>query len=111
MVDMGSVIKRTQIADQPEAADRSPTHVFDQAIVYLRLRGDHHRAPGVLAVVEAEKEAAAAIELPLTVDAQRKGSAAEASQTREDGEQVTNLAVALEAAGAHDRNIGGKSHT
>src|SRR3984893_8525335 len=57
MVDVRTVIEPRQIADQPEAPDRAPAHVFDQSIVDLSFGSNHHGAAGVLAIAEGQEQA------------------------------------------------------
>src|SRR5450432_440586 len=57
MLNMGSIIKRRQVSDQPQSPDWSPADVFDQSTVYFSIGRDHHGAAGELAVVEGKEKA------------------------------------------------------
>ena len=67
---MGAVIKRRQIANQPNPANRPPAHIFDQAVIHFGFRSDHHGAAGELAVTESKKQARTAVQFAFPIDSQ-----------------------------------------
>src|SRR5262249_2438036 len=98
MLDVRAIEKRGEIAQQAETADRTPTHVLEQAIIGESFRRDHHFAAGEAAVVEGEKKTAAAIVLGAGREAMRKRAAIESREASEHTENVTGFAESFEAA-------------
>src|SRR5438552_19113796 len=97
MIDVRSVVERRQIANQPEAANRSPAHVFDETVIDLGLRSDHHSATGEFAVAERQKQAGAAIHVFFSIDAKRKRASAKTQERKENSELITELPQAAES--------------
>src|SRR5438132_13404826 len=91
MIDVRSVVERRQIANQPEAANRSPAHVFDETVIDLGLRSDHHSATGEFAVAERQKQAGAAIHVFFSIDAKRKRASAKTQERKENSKWTTGL--------------------
>src|SRR5262249_17983017 len=111
MLDVRAVEKRGQIAQQAETPDRSPTHVFEQAVVSGSFRRDHHFAAGEAAVVEGEKKTAAAIVLGGGREAMRKRTAIESCEAGEHAENVAGFAERFEAAIGGGGDVGGETES
>src|SRR5713226_5841527 len=56
MLDVRPVVESRKIAQQAEAADRAPSHKFNEPIGGIGIRRDEHRAARVLAVVERQEK-------------------------------------------------------
>src|SRR5262249_8706578 len=100
MFHVGAVVKGGEIANEPQASDRSPADVPNQAIVDTRIGRDHHRAAGELTVVECEKETSAAVNFRGRIDPQREGATAKLGQSQKDGKKISGLAPSCEASAA-----------
>src|SRR5258705_2070462 len=111
MLDMGPVVEPRQIADEANASDRPPADVLDQAVVGLSCRCNHHGAAGVLAVVESQEQARAAVDQRLSVSVERKWAAAEPSQANKDRGLISHLPPTAESAHAQCSHIGGETDT
>src|SRR6266516_6533790 len=101
MVYVRSVVERRQIANQPEAANRSPAHVFDETVIDLGLRSDHHSATGEFAVAERKKQAGAAIHVFFSIDAKRKRASAKTHEGQKNSELITEFPPSAESPCAH----------
>src|SRR5579863_5740070 len=110
MIDVGAVVQSWQVADEANAADRAPADVFDQSVVYLGLRSDHHGAAGEFAVVKGQKKTGTAVDFAVAIDAQGKRTALQASKRNKDCGLVAQFAPGTEFAGAQGSNVGGESH-
>ena len=110
MLNVGSVVKAWEIADQTKPADRSPAHVLDQPVIYLSFGGNHHRAAGEFAVVEGDEKAGTIIESFLAIDARGEWTAVESSQSQKDGGEIAQFTPVAEPASAERSNISGKTH-
>src|SRR5437667_10183719 len=99
MIDVRSVVERRQIANQPEAANRSPAHVFDETVIDLRLRSADDSATGEFAVAERQKQAGAAIHVFFYIDAKRKRASAKKRERNEKSELITQLPQSAEPHG------------
>ena len=97
MTDVRAVIKRVQVRDEPEAADRAPADKFDESVAAVGIGGDAHLAAGVLRVVECQEQAASEIPLAFAVHTQWEGAAIEASKADQNSQQIAQLAEGLEA--------------
>src|SRR5450432_3059725 len=111
MFNMSAIIKRRQVTNQPDAANRTPTNIFDQPIVDFRLGRDHHRAAGKLAVAESKKQAGTTINVFFSIHTQRKRPPPEPRQTNKDGRLISQLSPPAEIAGSQGCHIGGESYT
>src|SRR2546426_9602105 len=110
MIDVRPVVKSRQIANQPEAADRSPAYVFDETVIDLGLRSNHHSATGEFAVAERQKQAGAAIQVFFSIDAKRKRALAKTQERKENSELITELPPSAESPCAHGCHVCRKSH-
>src|SRR5207245_10813886 len=99
MIDVRSVVERRQIANQPEAANRSPAHVFDETVIDLGLRSDHHSATGEFAVAERQNQAGAAIHAFFSIDAKTKRASAKTHEAREDSELINKFTISADTPG------------
>src|SRR5579884_2432190 len=111
MIQVCAVIKRVQVAQEAEAADRAPADEFDQAIVGLGTGRNHHLPAGEFAVIEGEEKAAAFVGLALSIQTQRKCATVEPSEATEQRKQIAELTEPFESAHASGSNIGGETHT
>ena len=98
MPDVRAVIELRQGAQQADAPDRSPANHLDEPVGRIGVRRNQHRSPRVLAVVEAEEQAAPLVPVGVVIAAQRKGAPAQLHQPQENSQQVAELAERLEAA-------------
>ena len=80
MIDMSAVVKRRQIPNQRRSANRSPSDIFDQSIVYISPWRDHHGAAGKFAVVESKEQTGSAVDLRFSVHAEWERAAFESGQ-------------------------------
>src|SRR5437762_14127798 len=110
MVYVRSVVERRQIANQPEAANRSPAHVFDETVINLGLRSDHHRATGEFAVAERQEQAEAAIAVFFSIDAKRKWARANREERKRRSEWITELLPSAESPSAHVGHVWRHAH-
>src|SRR5437867_7306892 len=110
MIDVRSVVERRQIANQPEAANRSPAHVFDETVIDLDLRSDNHSAIGEFAVAERQKQAGASIHVFFSIDAKRKRASAKTKEGKENSELITERSPSAETPCAHCGHIRRESH-
>src|SRR2546422_11503078 len=97
MIDVRSVVERRQIANQPEAANRSPAHVFDETVIDLGLRSDHHSATGEFAVAERQNQPGAAIHVLFSIDAQTKRAAAKTHERQKNSELIAESPPSAES--------------
>src|SRR6266496_2173933 len=110
MVNVGTVIKRRQVANQPNPANRPPTDEFDQSIVHFRAGSNHHGPAGKFAVAEGQKQAGAAINLLPAIDLQGERPTPETRQANKNGGLVAKLSPAVKPASTQRCHVGGKSH-
>src|SRR5207245_4838057 len=110
MVYVRSVVERRQIANQPDAANRPPAHVFDETVIDLGLRSDHHSATGEFAVAERQKQAGTAIHVFFSIDAKRKRASAKTQERKENSELITELTPSAESPCAHGWHVCLQSH-
>src|SRR6266849_5220981 len=104
-----AVVQRGQIVEQAEAADRPPTNELNQAVGSIGMRRNHHLAACEFAVVEAEKEAAAAVEFRGVVQTHGKSAAAQAHQPDQHTEEIPKLTERRAAAMRESSNVGRKT--
>src|SRR5205823_9892359 len=109
MVYVRSVVERRQIANQPDAANRPPAHVFDETVINLGLRSDHHSATGEFAVAERQEQAEAAIAVFFSIDGKRKRATAKTQERKENSELITELPPSAESPCANGGQVCRKS--
>src|SRR5437763_4636778 len=110
MIDVRSVVERRQIANQPEAANQTPAHVFDETVIDLGLRSDHHSATGEFAVAERQKQAGAGIHVFFSIDAKRKRASAKTHEGQKNSELINEISPSAESPCAHGGNVCRTSH-
>src|SRR5580704_4042990 len=98
MLDVCTVIKLGEHAQQSNASDRPPADKFDQAVGGVGLRGNEHRAAGEFAVAERKKKTAAFIPFLVIVATQAKSAAPQLDYTNENSKQIAKITERFEIA-------------
>src|SRR5579885_79882 len=101
-----TIIQLGQIAEQAEAADRTPANELDKSIRDVGVRSDQHFAAGVLGIVESKKEHAAFVPVLFVVASEREGAPAQRHNARKNAQQIAKRAERLQAAIGERRDIG-----
>jgi hypothetical protein len=81
-----------KVAHKHHASHRTPADVLDQAVVGDGLRRDHHLAAGKFTIIEAEKQAAAAIHFGIVIGAQGKCAATQSRQAHQHAKDIAEFA-------------------
>src|SRR5215472_7884952 len=98
MLNMRSVVKAVQIAQQAKPPNRAPAHEFDEAVAGIGVRGNQHFPTGVLAVVEGQEKRAPFVPVLLTVAAQRKSAPLQLYYSHKNPEQIPQRAKRFECS-------------
>src|SRR5277367_2642601 len=107
---MRTVIKSRQHLDQSEPPDRPPTDVFNESVRRVGMRGNQHRAAGVLAVVKCKKQAAPLVPLFLVVCSYFERPAFQLHQSHKYTEQITQMPEWFEPAVRDGADVRRESH-
>src|ERR1700691_2976303 len=100
MLDVSAVVKAGQIANESDSPDRAPANIFDETVVDLGFRSNHHRSPGELAVAKSQKQAAASVIIPRAVDSNRKRASVESRERQKNRCLISNLSPRTDPPGA-----------
>src|ERR1051325_5826210 len=106
MIDVCSVVKRRQIADQPNAPDWPPAHKLDQPIIHFRTRGDHHGATCKFTVAESQEQTWPPINFLFLINPQGKRPAPKAGQTNENRCLISEFSPPAETSSPKRSHIG-----
>src|ERR1700730_12016172 len=98
MLDMRTVVKTRQCADQAQPANGTPADKFNEPVRRISVRRDEHRAARILAIVECQEKSAPLVPLLIVIAAQGQRSPTQLHHAHEDAEQITEIAKRLEHA-------------